>query len=240
MRQIRNINDADRNERIKNHEAKLHEYEKKIESITLRVSFDTSTCPICLETVTKPRAITNCCKNVFCFECILMALSATQKCPLCKVHTTGKSLHIESDIHVDKKSKVSNEPLLLSKTNTLFGILKHMTPESRYLIFSEYDSSFNRIAYKLNQKGICYEVLKGRMESQQKSIQNFENGHTQILMLNANNFGAGLNLQMTTDIIIYHKFRNNELRKQVIGRAQRPGRTSQLTVTYLTHEGEGV
>ena len=57
-------------------------------------------------------------------------------------------------------------------------------------------------------------------------------------MLNAGNFGAGLNLQMATNLIIYHEFRNIDLKSQVIGRAQRPGRTCPLTVTYLKHKNE--
>ena len=46
-----------------------------------------------------------------------------------------------------------------------------------------------------------------------------------------------MNLEMTTDIIIFHKM-NDELEKQVIGRGQRLGRTSQLNVHYLCYENE--
>ena len=56
-------------------------------------------------------------------------------------------------------------------------------------------------------------------------------------MLNAVNYGSGLNLQSATDIIIYHEL-NNELETQVIGRAQRLGRKEGLNVYYLFHENE--
>ena len=56
-------------------------------------------------------------------------------------------------------------------------------------------------------------------------------------MLNAKYFGAGMNLQMTTDLVIFHRF-NAEMEEQIIGRAQRNGRTSPLNVYYLLHENE--
>ena len=48
-------------------------------------------------------------------------------------------------------------------------------------------------------------------------------------MLNAQHYGSGLNLQMATDVIMYHKF-NKELEEQVIGRAQRLGRQTSLNI----------
>lgn len=58
-------------------------------------------------------------------------------------------------------------------------------------------------------------------------------------MLNAQFFGAGMNLQMATDIIMYHRF-TKEMEEQIIGRAQRLGRsiTEPLNVYYLLHENE--
>ena len=56
-------------------------------------------------------------------------------------------------------------------------------------------------------------------------------------MLNAINYGSGLNLQMASDIIIYHEL-DIELETQVIGRAQRLGRTEPLNVYYLLNDNE--
>jgi hypothetical protein len=56
-------------------------------------------------------------------------------------------------------------------------------------------------------------------------------------MLNAQYFGAGMNLQMTTDLVIYHRF-SNEMEEQIIGRAQRLGRKTPLNVYYLLHNNE--
>jgi SNF2 family DNA or RNA helicase len=56
-------------------------------------------------------------------------------------------------------------------------------------------------------------------------------------MMNAKHYGSGLNLQMATDVIIYHEMQK-ELETQVIGRAQRLGRNEPLMVHYLLHENE--
>ena len=233
LSQIRNITNTERAERIKRHQEKLDDYLKKIADITERVNTEEN-CPICLDSVDDPCAIMNCCQKSFCLECILMSLKNSNKCPMCKAVTRVDSLHIQSDTNTNKS--VKKESGLLSKSNTLLEIVMNMKEDSRYLIFSEYDGSFRRISYKLSERSIPFKVLTGNCNAQQKIIQQYKDGEVKILMLNARNFGAGLNLQMTTDIIIYHEFRSKDLKTQVIGRAQRPGRTCPLTVTYLEHE----
>jgi ERCC4-related helicase len=68
-------------------------------------------------------------------------------------------------------------------------------------------------------------------------IEDFTNGTINVVMMNAKHYGSGLNLQMATDVIIYHEMAK-ELEIQVIGRAQRLGRSSSLNVHYLLHENE--
>ena len=46
-----------------------------------------------------------------------------------------------------------------------------------------------------------------------------------------------MNLEMTTDIIIYHKL-TKDLERQVIGRGQRLGRTCVLNVHHLCYDNE--
>jgi SNF2 family DNA or RNA helicase len=51
------------------------------------------------------------------------------------------------------------------------------------------------------------------------------------------NYGCGLNIEKTTDIIMFHRF-DNQAEQQLIGRAQRMGRTEPLKVHYLLYENE--
>jgi hypothetical protein len=56
-------------------------------------------------------------------------------------------------------------------------------------------------------------------------------------MLNAQSFGAGMNLQCTTDIVLFHRF-TKQMEEQIIGRGQRLGRTDRLNILYLIHSNE--
>ena len=51
------------------------------------------------------------------------------------------------------------------------------------------------------------------------------------------NYGSGLNLENSTDLIIMHKMKP-EYEEQVIGRAQRPGRKGVLNVWKILYENE--
>jgi SNF2 family DNA or RNA helicase len=55
--------------------------------------------------------------------------------------------------------------------------------------------------------------------------------------MNTQHFGSGLNLENTTDMVLFHKI-DTENEKQVIGRAQRYGRKEPLNVHYLLYENE--
>ena len=86
-------------------------------------------------------------------------------------------------------------------------------------------------------KNIKHAKVLGSGAVVNKTIQRFANGEIRVLMLNASNYGSGLNLQMATDLIIYHQL-PLELETQVIGKGQRLGRTTELNIYYLLHEYE--
>ena len=115
-------------------------------------------------------------------------------------------------------------------------IKNNINSKSRILIFSEF--SFRKISYGFEKNDINYSLLQGPVGSQNKILEDYKDGKIQILLLNAKHFGAGLDLQITTNIILFHKFTDISLKTQVIGRAQRIGRTEPLTVTYLQYEDE--
>ena len=110
-------------------------------------------------------------------------------------------------------------------------------PKAKILLFSNYVQTFENLKKKMTEEKITYSKLIGAGFVINKTLERFNNGEIRVLMLNAENYGSGLNLQMATDIIIYHEL-NSDLEKQVIGRAQRMGRYEPLNVYYLLHEYE--
>ena len=55
--------------------------------------------------------------------------------------------------------------------------------------------------------------------------------------LNARNMGAGLNIESATHVVLFHRM-SAELEDQIIGRAMRLGRRTNLEVVHLLHENE--
>ena len=79
----------------------------------------------------------------------------------------------------------------------------------------------------------------GTSNTIQSTVNEYKNSNSKlsVLLLNARYYGSGLNLENTDDIVIFHRM-NPDLEKQVIGRAQRMGRTTQLNIWKLLNHNE--
>lgn len=211
---------------------KIKSCHTKIISIKERISnTETKECPICTMAL-ESAGITPCCHNSFCMECITNALIHTkvQECPICRSVLHLQDMHIVSnDIHFNK-----TKTHLLSKTETL---LKLISPGKRIMIFSEFEDSLSTIKALLDVGNIKYAELKGAPSSVDKKLDKFRSLETSLLLLNAKYFGAGLNVQCADEIIIFHRM-STDLEAQVIGRAQRIGRSSPLIINYLCYANE--
>ena len=107
----------------------------------------------------------------------------------------------------------------------------------KILIFSEYENSFQDIENYLKEKDYKYSKLKGQTTVINRIVNDYKSDKIDILLLNSKYFGSGLNLENTTDLFMFHKM-NKSIDKQVIGRAQRPGRNKRLKVYRLLHKNE--
>lgn len=201
----------------------------KMKLIEERIS-KSSLCMICLEPP-ENKAITKCCQNSFCLNCLTTWCKRKNNCPLCK-HT----LNIKEDVYITfnkDRIKVKQDPTKLQALQKF--LINKFNENSKVLIFSDYDNSFNEIEGILNGLSINYARLRGN--SINKNVEKYKNENLQILLINSSNYGSGLNLENTSDLIMFHKF-ENELETQVIGRAQRLGRKDSLNVHYLLNNNE--
>ena len=119
----------------------------------------------------------------------------------------------------------------LTKPETISKIIRN-NKDGKFIIFSNYSETFNHIHSALNDNNIKYKELKGQTSTRAKVIDQFKTGKIKVLFLNSKNNGAGINLQEATDIILYHEM-SDDLKTQVIGRANRIGRTQSLYVHQL-------
>ena len=193
-------------------------------------------CPICLDNFTKP-VILGCCKNIYCFECLTL-ISKNNKCPNCSAHLEKKNINIitKKNKNITSMKLTKKEIKLKEKIDVLIELLNNK-PDGKFMIFANYTETFMKIEKMLIENKITYSILKGNASSVNRYIEDFKNGIIKVIMLNARHFGAGMNLQMATDIILYHRF-TRELEEQIIGRAQRIGRVGKLNVYYLLHDNE--
>lgn len=221
---------------LKNVQHKIDEIKNKIKLVEQRVQ--NKFCLVCNGDAEIP-TITMCCKNVFCLNCIQCSYKANPSCPFCRSAIKETDIVIQADLPAEVAPvEEPHKPKLLNKIDMLFKIIKD-TPDGKFLVVSLYDNSLNELHEKFVDKDIRATKLGGNNLVVNKLLSTFKDPESDlnVILLNASNYGSGLNIPETTDIIIYHKL-TKELETQVIGRAQRYGRIGQLRIHYLTHEGE--
>jgi SNF2 family DNA or RNA helicase len=211
------------------------EFQNRIDGIKDRVK-STDTCCVCYDTITK-KTVTRCCSNVYCFLCINIWLSQNNTCPLCKTRMLATDLLIvdencTQDIIDDGEVHES-----FDKMKNLEVILKNSAPDSKFLVYSSYDMTFTTFVDVLDKLGIAFAYLKGPETHIRRTIERYKDGEVRVLLVNGRNYGAGLNLECTTDVVMFHKM-ETESEKQIIGRAQRWPRTTSLNVHYLLYQNE--
>jgi hypothetical protein len=215
----------------------IERYHTQIGSIRDRIAnLNDEQCPICHEIAGTggTLAAMKCCAQLFCLNCLQQCYITynKRKCVMCRTPFTLSdviainSINTQAPQHVDFLSKIE-QTILIIKNNR----------EGRFLIFSAYEQTFLNLTDRLLEDGVKYDKLAGNSNQIKCTLRKFTSNETQVLFLNANFFGQGYNLQQTTDVIIFHKM-SDELTAQVIGRAQRHGRTAPLNVHHLLHPGE--
>lgn len=108
----------------------------------------------------------------------------------------------------------------------------------RWLIFNDDIGGLIAAFTALESKGVSCEMLDGGTSSTvAETIDSFKNGELQVILINSMTEGCGLNLECATHVLFMHAT-NPELVGQLIGRAQRFGRKSVLTVIGLFNEME--
>ena len=167
-------------------------------------------------------------------------------CPYCKARLTTNDLLILSDEQPESAAEeiktyatiggimdFSNSHNKLDNLEVLIRAKR----DGKILIFSCSDTSFAKLTPILDKQHIRYEYLKGNGSHVNNVMEKYKTGNINVLLVNVRYYGSGFNMENTTDVIMFHKF-DTEIEKQVVGRAQRFGRTSELNVWYLMYENE--
>lgn len=221
--------------RVSNLEKTLAELEEKYKNV---LSDD---CSICFSPLTDP-ILVPCCQNVFCGGCMMRWFDTKKSCPMCRAATDPKDfVYIQNDdANVDEEKKEDRSAEIAArpkqKQETVCQIVSDgLKQGKKFLIFSSYDESFYMIRRELDAKHIAFVEMSGSKVTRDSKLRKFREGKVNVVFLNSRFNGAGINLEMATDIILYHEM-TDSIRDQVIGRALRIGRQIDLTIHHLVFQ----
>ena len=187
-------------------------------------------CNICFEKIENPVLEPNC-QNVFCGSCILKWLQTKQTCPLCRHEVKYENLILERNRGYSVTETKNTNDIYTTKENKIAEIINN-NPTDKIIIFSDRNNSFTSIRNILTENNIKFNEVKGSISTRENILNNFRTGDTQVIFLNSNYEGSGINLKEADTIIVYSDLSPNKL-SQVIGRANRIGRIKPLKVHHL-------
>lgn len=225
---------------LRNDEEKIKEWTDKEKSVLTQIKdlesrFNhilSQDCSICYDKINKP-IMEPSCQNIFCGTCLLTWLKDKGNCPLCRrVIKKEELVYInEGEEKCEEIKKEEEEEEIKSKEDTIIDIIKNKK-DGRFIIFSQWDDSFEKIRLALRTSHIDFVEIKGSIQTRENRLDEFRSGQVNVAFLNSGTDSSGINMQQTTDIILYHSM--DELtRQQIIGRANRIGRTQPLFIHNL-------
>ena len=162
--------------------------------------------------------------------------------------TTTKTTTVTEAIHTCIIESYEADVLSIesnSKKHALSDVIASIIMASascRILVASMYETTLDLVCKVMDSHNIPWGRLNGGISEDtdeliEKTLLMYQDGSITTLLMNARDFGTGLNLQCTTDLVVMHAM-PHKARTQLLGRAQRPGRESTLNVWYLTHTNE--
>jgi len=219
-----------RNE-LKRYVIRKESIEEKLREVSTR------TCSICYDSLDNPIYLN--CSHMFCGQCIFNWIQANSRttrtvkvqCPECRTDIDSSKIVAI----VKEKVETNTIMMIMSKEDQLIDIIKKK-PDGRFLIFSRMDTSFGRLSKILESNLITHTEIKGSTSHMMRILDEFVAGRINVILLNTYHAGCGIDISSATDVIIFHSMPQEKI--QAVGRAQRVGRTEQLTIHNLCYPHE--
>ena len=223
-------------ESLKALENKIKHLRESIQTLQDRIlKVNNNDCAICFSEIQEP-TITPCCNQIFCASCILTSMTHRPQCPLCRTIIQPKQLKSVKRASSVKKNNEKNETAL-TKQKALLNIIKDNSG-ARILVFSRYENPFDFMQNEIEQLGVKVGQVRGNKYVIDNTINSFSRGQINVLLVNSNIAGAGLNLEAATHLVFFHGNMSIQEEQQIIGRANRFGRTDSLKIIRLLFPNE--
>jgi rubrerythrin len=223
----------DKQAKIKIINNKIENQINKIADLTERIKSLDKNCAICMDNLENPIMLE--CTHLYCGKCIFQWIKSNTNCPYCRT-PISKFNNLVAIVNNNKKENTNNQEVeILTKEDTFIKIIKNKQ-DGKFIVFTKNDNGFEMIKKKLNDEEITYEFLKGNTSHMMNVLDKFKKGQLNIIFLNTQFAGSGIDINYATDVIIFHSMGIDK--NQAIGRAQRVGRRSQLFIHNLCYEHE--
>jgi len=153
-------------------------------------------CPICFEKNCDTMTI---CAHLFCRECLSRHFQQYSNCPVCKDHlSTGDSCQIRD---------VGDAP-----NGTKFDAIVHKIQQwkdDKIIIVSQFSRILKPLQDMLDEKNIKSVQLVGNTTTRRTMIQNYNNGSTQVMMVNLEHQSSGMRIGKTDHLVFIHALTGN-------------------------------
>nr|QBK87185.1 MAG: DEAD/SNF2-like helicase [Marseillevirus LCMAC201] len=238
----------------------LDYFRNRLESLLQDIkSLSKEPCIICFEKV-EICTVTPCCQHLACSQCLLNWLIhctrefTTQTCPCCRskisasqlqfitkqvnenIENTGVNIENGELIYDFKgtdafvgKTKIINSTA--TKEAKIIELIQS-NPHGKFLIYSDMENS-DSIAKEISRNGISAEKISGSRVECEYNVCRYKHAELQCLFLDPHSLATGLNLENTTDIILYKEFDSSTM-IQIRGRGLRLSRDPNLTLNIHT------
>lgn len=124
------------------------------------------------------------------------------------------------------------------KLKMVMKVLKETKGKGYTIIYSKHIQPFEQLSEMLDDAGIKYRSIDvGTIEESDKLLAQYKSGEIPVFLAHAGMFAAGVNLEVTTDIVFLHKMQPL-MEHQILCRGQRPGRKGNMRAWFMLFDNE--
>ena len=199
-------------------------------------------CPICLDTMEQP--VITACAHAYDKGCIEQVIERQHKCPLCRsdIESTLTLVSPAAELGEDEETVEADPQSPSSKIEALIKVLtaKGQAPGTKTVIFSQWTSFLDIVEPHLQERGIGYTRVDGKMNSTKRdnSIHTFRTDpDCKALLASLNVCSVGLNLAVANQAILADSWWAPAIEDQALDRVYRLGQKRDTTVWRLVMEG---
>lgn len=163
---------------------------------------------------------------------------------LLELQTSIRVVQEKRDLLRSRIASFDLNPFLRVQSETKLDVVRKICDDvqqldAKWMFFSDDDALFDLVQPILKEKGVKHVTLsEGTVKKNEIAIAAYkEDAECKVILVNSMKDGVGLNLENTTHILFLH-YTNPQLVEQVIGRAQRPGRKTQLNIVCVYYKNE--